>query len=474
MSTVVSIPDAVAIEIAGQCDRGKVREENQDTVRHTSTSLGDLLVVADGVGGFSGGGEASQIAVDTISSSVEGMPAFFPPDIAVEEALCRANAAISATASEPDSKHPHMATTAVVALLRSDPDRAHAPVTAIIGHVGDSRAYLVHNQTLTRLTRDHSVVQEMLDNREITPEQAEDHPDASTLTRCLGLETNVLVAMREVPLEVGDTLLLCSDGLWGYVEEAKIERVLADPQLSTEAASQALIDLALEAGGHDNVGIQVARIGVPQVRPSARKLVAVPATPDPAPAAPLRPAPPVAIKPEPRPSPVPAAAPAWVSVPASKPASVAHETLRIFEPQPRPAPMAESLPIFRASAAAIPESAITAKIDAAKTEAAQPSPVPAFRSAPPPVVPHVSVIELLSTLQTDTARFADSMMLPELIVVPNKMTPVPAQSSFVSHSASARPQVGVARLAAIFALAFTASTTLAYFAIVNNWFHLVR
>src|SRR5215475_11510291 len=99
MSSVASIPDAVAIHIAGQCDQGKVREENQDTVRHTSTSLGDLLVVADGVGGFSGGGEASRMAVDTISSSVEGMPAFFPPDIAVEEAICRANAAISAAAA---------------------------------------------------------------------------------------------------------------------------------------------------------------------------------------------------------------------------------------------------------------------------------------------------------------------------------------------------------------------------------------
>ena len=495
MSSVASIPDAVAISIASQCERGKVREENQDTVRHTGTSLGDLLVVADGVGGFSGGGEASRMAVDTISSSIEGMPAFFPPDIAVEEAICRANAAISAAASEPDSQHPRMGTTAVVALLRTDADRAHAPVTAIIGHVGDSRAYLVHSQKLTRLTRDHSVVQELIDNNEIAPEQAEDHPDASTLTRCLGLESNVLVAMRETPLEVGDTLLLCSDGLWGYVAESQIERVLADPKLDTDAASKALVDLALEAGGHDNVGIQLARIGVPDVRSTARKPAIAPVPkPEAAPraAAPAlkpepkqkpTPAPVAAFKPEPvhrrastqplsvRFSPEPPREPAAsqpVSAPVSKAAPVRHEPLRIFEPVPRPAPIADSLPVFHAS----PEPTPAGKPEAAS--APHLPPVPAFRSAPPPVAPRVPVIELLSTLETDTPRLADSMMLPELIVVPN-MNPMSARSStFASTSASTRPQVGLGRLAAIFALAFAASTTLAYLAVVNNWFGIVH
>ncbi len=498
MTSVAAIPDAVAINIAGQCDRGKVREENQDTVRHTSTSLGDLLVVADGLGGFSGGGEASRMAVDTISSSVEGMPAFFPPDIAVEEAICRANAAINAAAAEPDSQHSRMGTTAVVALLRTDSDRAHAPVLAIIGHVGDSRAYLVHNQKLTRLTRDHSVVQELIDSDRIGPEEAEDHPDASTLTRCLGLEPNVLVAMREVPLEVGDTLLLCSDGLWGYVAESEIERVLADSRLDASAASKALVDLALEAGGHDNVGIQLARIGVPELRPAARR-PAIASTPKPAArpsaAAPVlkpeplqKPAPkPVsAFKPEPSRKPAPAlavtfrpeppqeSAPALAAPSAPRPAPIHHEPLRIFEPAPRPAPMGESVPIFTAASAAVPAPA-SVQIGKIEAEYAQSLPsVPAFRSAPPPVVPHVPVIELIATTQTHTARFADSMMLPELIVVP-KINPMSATPSpFVSTPASARPQVGFARLAAIFGLAFAASGTLAYFALINNWFGILQ
>lgn len=519
MTSVVSIPDAVAIKIAGQCDRGKVREENQDTVRHISTSLGDLLVVADGIGGFSGGGIASLMAVDTVSSSVEGMPAFFPPDIAVEEAICRANAAIAAAAAEPDFPHSQMGTTVLAALLRTESDRAQAPVQAVIGHVGDSRAYLLHNRKLTRLTRDHSVVQELIDNNELAAEEAEDHPDASILTRCLGHEPNVQVAMREVPLEVGDTLLLCSDGLWGYVAESEIERVLADPALDTDAASKALVDLALEAGGHDNVGIQLARISVPEVRSSARRpapasaqkpetlpLAAPAFKPEPR----LKPSPkPVAaFKPEParKPAPVqlpsarlpqalsvtfspepPSASTAPLSTapsstaplsptpssgpaPAPKAASAPHELLRIFEPVPRPAHMADSLPIFDASPAANPA---PEPVGMSKPEAEPAPQVPAFRAAPPPVKPHVPVIELLSTLP-DTARFADSMMLPELIVVPN-MNPMSASpSSFASTPASARPQVGLGRLAAIFALAFAASSTLAYLALVNNWLHLAR
>ena len=258
--SVVSIPDAVAINIASQCDRGKAREENQDTVRHISARLGDLLVVAEGIGMYAGGGQASRMAVNTISSSVVGMPAFFPPEIAVEEAVYHANAAILEAAVEPDCPDSRMGTTVVVALLRTDADHAHAPVQAIIAHVGDSRAYLVHDQKLTLLTRDHTAEQDLPHNNEITPQEVETHPDKSLLTRYLGLELKVRVEMREVPLEVGDTLLLCSDGLWGYVPEQEIKRVLADGTRSVEAASRALLNLALDAGGHDNVAIEIARV----------------------------------------------------------------------------------------------------------------------------------------------------------------------------------------------------------------------
>jgi protein phosphatase len=259
---MTSISEAVAISFAGQCDRGKVREENQDTVLRATVPLGDLLVVADGIGGFEGGGVASRMAVEAISAGLSGMPTFFPPAIAIQEAASRANAEIAAAAAQPGTPNNHMGTTVVLALLQEDTDHPATPVQAWIGHIGDSRAYLVHNGRLACITRDHSAVQLLLDHNLIAPEEAHNHPDASVLTRTLGLELNVEIELDAIALAPGDTLLLCSDGLWGYVADREIERVLADPALSAEDASRALLDLALDAGGHDNVGIQIARLGV--------------------------------------------------------------------------------------------------------------------------------------------------------------------------------------------------------------------
>ncbi|HTW61066.1 MAG TPA: protein phosphatase 2C domain-containing protein [Terracidiphilus sp.] len=255
-----SIPEAVAIHFASQCDRGMVREENQDCVRQCATSLGDLLIVADGIGGYEGGGVASRMAVDAIAASLESMPAFFPIDIAIEEAVCRANAEIVAAAAEPDTPNNRMGSTVVLALLQQEPGNPKAPVHAWIGHIGDSRAYRLHRRRLSRITRDHSAIQMLLDHDLIAPEEASNHPDASVLTRALGHDPNVKIDLNSIELELGDTLLLCSDGLWGYVSDQEIERVLADPELTAEQASRALLDLALDAGGHDNVGIQLARL----------------------------------------------------------------------------------------------------------------------------------------------------------------------------------------------------------------------
>jgi TonB family protein len=256
---VVSIFDAVAIDIAGHCDHGKLREEDQAIARHASTRLGDLLVVANGIGGDAGARLASGLAVDTISSSVEGMPAFFPPEVVVEEAVRHANAAIVAAAADPNCLDSRMSATVVVALLCPDADRAHAPVRAIIGQVGGSRSYLVHDRKLTPLTRDHSAVQDLPDNKLITPQEEQEHP-ASMLTPHLGRELDVQVEMCEVPLEVGDTLLLCSGGFWRYVSEQEIERILDDGARSVEEASRALLNLARDAAGHDNVAIEIARL----------------------------------------------------------------------------------------------------------------------------------------------------------------------------------------------------------------------
>jgi TonB family protein len=257
--SVVSIFDPAAIDIAGHCDQGKFREEDRAIARHASTRLGDLLVVANGIGDDAGARLASRLAVDTISSSVKGMPAFFPPEVVVEEAVRHANAAIAAAAADPNSLDSRMSATVVVALLCPDADRAHAPVRAIIGQVGGSSAYLVHDRKLTLLTRDHSAVQDLPDNKLITPQEEQAHP-ASMLTPHLGRELYVQVEMCEVPLEVGDTLLLCSGGFRRYVSEQEIERILDDGARSVEEASRALLNLARNAAGHDNVAIEIARL----------------------------------------------------------------------------------------------------------------------------------------------------------------------------------------------------------------------
>jgi serine/threonine protein phosphatase PrpC len=251
--------EALAISLANQCHRGKVREDNQGTVHHTSTRLGDLLIVADGVGS-DGGRRASQIVVDTISSCFEGMPLSPPPEILVAEALTQANAAIMAAAAQPEHRDSGMGITVVVALLRRNAVHAHGQMQAIIGRLGNSRAYLIHNQKLTLLTHDDSAGQDLLDRNQITPQEGEAHPDASLPAPYLGEQFNVRLEMHDVQLKVGDTLLLCSDGLWGYVSEREIERELSDRTRTVEEASRALLDLALNVGGYDNVAIGIARV----------------------------------------------------------------------------------------------------------------------------------------------------------------------------------------------------------------------
>jgi protein phosphatase len=260
-------PQQFSISFAEKCDRGIVREENQDSVLRTKTPLGDLLIVADGMGGYQGGAVASRIAVNSISAYFAGLPADYLPAMAIRESIIRANAEIISAASAPGSLYSHMGSTVVMALLQpngADHERSplvpNALLKAWIGHVGDSRAYHVRDRRLLRITRDHSAVQAMLDRNLITPEQALNHPDSSVLTRSLGHEAQVDADIDSVQLEPGDSLFLCSDGLWGYVDERAIEAVAANSALDVETASAALLELALSAGGHDNVGIAFVRV----------------------------------------------------------------------------------------------------------------------------------------------------------------------------------------------------------------------
>ncbi|MGH7735890.1 MAG: PP2C family protein-serine/threonine phosphatase, partial [Gemmatimonadales bacterium] len=150
-----------ALTFAEACDRGIVREENQDRVRHVSTNLGELVIVADGIGGYRGGAVASQMVVDTIEAWIAAQEPGYSPARAIAEAAAAANAAIFDAAGAGDPAFRQMGSTVVLVLITWEGDAAHA----WIGHIGDSRAFLARNGQIMHLTRDHSVVQEMLDRQ---------------------------------------------------------------------------------------------------------------------------------------------------------------------------------------------------------------------------------------------------------------------------------------------------------------------
>lgn len=243
------------ILFAEECDRGTLRQVNQDSVLHARIALGDLLIVADGIGGENtGGASASKMAVQLIHSHLAALPQDYAADKAIREAVEHANAKITPADKDPDVPQLRVGTAVIVALVQQPAEGAHAWV----GHVGDCRAYLVRAGRLHRLTTDHSAVQSLLSRDLITPQEAYRHPDAPVLTRSLGVHPEVEIDIERHPLAVGDSLLLCSDGLWSSVPENEIER-LADG-LTAESAAHSLLNQALTLGGHDNISIVMARV----------------------------------------------------------------------------------------------------------------------------------------------------------------------------------------------------------------------
>ena len=224
---------------AEECSRGTLSEENQDSVLRVRIPLGDLLIVADGIGEHAGGATASWMAVEQIYGHLATLPQSYP------------------AAKAPDSPFPRMGSTVVVALVQQKNDGT----SAWIGHVGDSRAYLLRAGRLHRLTVDHTAVQSLLNRDMITPEEALHHPDAMVLTRSLGQQREVEIEIERHLLGIGDTLLLCSDGLWRFVSEKEIQLATAD--LTVEAAARSLLELAISAGGQGNIGIEMARVILP-------------------------------------------------------------------------------------------------------------------------------------------------------------------------------------------------------------------
>jgi serine/threonine protein phosphatase PrpC len=231
----------------GLTHAGKVRQNNEDALLVGEGEDGTLFVVADGIGGFEAGEVASSLAVDVLKG--------LKPDESFKAAIVEANRRIVA-AGRGDEKLSGMGTT-VVAIRFSG--KQGEPV-AEVAHVGDSRAYLRRGGDMNPITEDHSLVAELVRSGDLTRDQAAEHPQKNLITRALGADDEVDVDTAILPIEAGDRILLCSDGLSDMVSEAGISEILAEFPDDPERAARGLLSAALDAGGNDNITVVVVDV----------------------------------------------------------------------------------------------------------------------------------------------------------------------------------------------------------------------
>ena len=231
------------MKLTGDTHIGLVRSSNQDALRYgTLDNGGYYAVVCDGMGGANGGNVASNIAVDIIAGRiVDGYAngAAPRPDHLLASAMAAANIEIFDYA-RANPQYEGMGTTVVVVIVFGK--------DAFISHVGDSRVYLYRDNTLQQITRDHSVVQEMIESGQLTEEQARSHPRKHFITRALGVSAMEEGELDELELEPNDTLLLCTDGLTNMVDDTALSALLGN-----HADIDRLIQSALDGGGTDNI-----------------------------------------------------------------------------------------------------------------------------------------------------------------------------------------------------------------------------
>jgi protein phosphatase len=248
-------------------DKGKVRPNNEDYVEgfqlRWSGPLGNqevmtALVLADGMGGAAAGEFASVLAVRTVRNRLFTGILNRPPEEVLNTDLKgflansfeEANNAIFHKAKE-DPELEGMGTTIVTTVIYRD--------QMTVGHVGDSRGYLFRNGRLSQITRDHSLVQELLDEGKITHDQALTHPNRNIITKALGVDPQVVPDTDRMPILPDDIVFLCSDGLSGFADEGGVKKAFKDlgtaPNVDLPALADRLLQLAMFGGGGDNISI---------------------------------------------------------------------------------------------------------------------------------------------------------------------------------------------------------------------------
>ena len=245
------------VEVASLSDVGCQRENNEDALSYWEPQSEDrfrqkgrLALVADGMGGYEGGQEASRLAVDTIQDVYDRDPATDPRD-SLLSGFRLAHERIRQYA-EVHPEFQGMGTTCTAVALND--------FRLYYAHVGDSRLYLLRDDSISRLTRDHSYVGRLVESGVLSADEAEHHPQRHILTAALGAGGEVLADTPDSPvtLKNGDVLVLCTDGLWGLVQEPEILKLASGYDARTACAE--LVKLARQRGGPDNITLQVLRL----------------------------------------------------------------------------------------------------------------------------------------------------------------------------------------------------------------------
>lgn len=237
---------------ASQTHIGYVRDENQDRVKIQAFGENQLLVVCDGMGGERSGSKASSMAMDVFfehftEGYAEDMDAYGLRSLLLSS-ISAANTVVYTT-SRMDYQNFGMGTTCVAAFITDQ--------YVAVANVGDSRAYILQNDTLTQITKDHTVVNMLVEKGQITEEEAKSHPQRHMLIKAVGVERTVCPDFFRVDFgEQPFRLLLCSDGLSGFCSDQEIQDVLSADESAEELVNH-LLDAALEKGGKDNISVAV-------------------------------------------------------------------------------------------------------------------------------------------------------------------------------------------------------------------------
>lgn len=249
------------ITISGLTDTGRVRKKNEDSIGYDS-ALG-LVVLADGMGGHRGGEIASSITVDTIIDKIQQqLPQILPGKIDAEtgfsmESICLQNAVEFANklvyeTAEANPEHKGMGTTVVALQFYNN--------TLSLAHIGDSRCYRLRADKLEQITKDHSLLQELIDRGFYTPEEARKSMNRNLVTRALGIDSVVVTDIQEDVVLKNDIYLLCSDGLTDLVEDEDIYLTITRFSDNLEVAAKQLITKANQNGGKDNISVMLCSI----------------------------------------------------------------------------------------------------------------------------------------------------------------------------------------------------------------------